>query len=440
MLVGAGAGPATRDRRRRAYRAGAFADTGTRMRVHEQRAPDLAFAAALDLDDKLGGITLLVLASCTGFAAPGVDLALIERLALKPGIERTVVGFMGCHGALNAPRIARHIVRSEREAWVLVACLELCTLHLQETADLEQVLSYLIFADGCAAALVSGEPRGLALSGSTTGLAASAADQITWRIGSRGFDMRLAGSVPATIGAVLPAELPRLLQGCPPEQIVHWAVHPGGRSVLNAVERGLSCRLRRSRPRVRCCAATATCPRQPCCSCSRRCSPQGSADPAARWRSAPGSRSRASASRRSGEVPARAQQSCGADRHAAGRPRRPWEACLKDLEWITARAAPTASRSAGSSGCSRPTARATSCCSTSAPVTATCCGALQLGPLARPWPRADRGQPQSPRCRDRCAGEHARGPGPLPDRRRVRAAGGAAPGRRDQRALRTPSG
>lgn len=220
------------------YRAGAFADTGARMRLYEQRAPDLAFAAALDLDDDLGGITHLVLTSCTGFAAPGVDLALIERLALNPGIERTVIGFMGCHGALNALRIARHIVRSERDARVLVVCLELCTLHLQETADLEEVLSFLIFADGCAAALVSREPRGLALRGSTTVLATSAADQITWRIGSRGFDMRLAGSVPATIGAVLPAELPRLLQGCP-EQIVHWAVHPGGRSVLDAVERGL---------------------------------------------------------------------------------------------------------------------------------------------------------------------------------------------------------
>jgi alpha-pyrone synthase len=221
------------------YRTGRFADTGARMRVFEARAAELAFAAALDLDDDLRGITHLIVVSCTGFAAPGIDLALIERLALSPGIERTCVGFMGCYAALNALRLAGHIVRSEPDARVLVVCLELCTLHLQETSDLEQVLSFLIFADGCAAALVTGEPRGLELGPSHTVLATGAADQITWRIGGQGFDMNLSGSVPASIGALLPDHLPAMLHGRAREQIAHWAVHPGGRSVLDAVERAL---------------------------------------------------------------------------------------------------------------------------------------------------------------------------------------------------------
>lgn len=221
------------------YRMGAFADTAARMRVFEERASDVAFAAAMDLDDDLQGVTHLVLVSCTGFAAPGVDLRLIERLALKPGIERTIVGFMGCYAAINALRLARHIVRSQPHARVLVVCLELCTLHLQESADLDQVLSFLIFADGCAAALVSSEPRGLELRRSKTVIAADAADQITWRIGSTGFDMNLSGSVPATIAEILPAHLPAILDGVRPEQVTHWAVHPGGRSVLDAVERSL---------------------------------------------------------------------------------------------------------------------------------------------------------------------------------------------------------
>ena len=221
------------------YRPGSFADTAARMRVYEAEAANLAFAAAVDLDAGLSEATHLVLVSCTGFAAPAVDLGLIERLALSPGIERTTVGFMGCHGAINALRVARHIVRSEPDARVLVICLELCTLHLQETSDLERVLSFLIFADGCAAALVSGEPRGLELGRSTTAVAREAAGQITWRIGSSGFDMNLSGSVPSTIGAVLPRHVPALLQGRAVDQIVHWAVHPGGRSVLDAVERAL---------------------------------------------------------------------------------------------------------------------------------------------------------------------------------------------------------
>ena len=226
------------------YVAGRFADTGARMRVYQERAADLAFAAAVDLDDDLREITHLLLVSCTGFAAPGVDLALIERLALSPGVERTCVSFMGCHGALNALRLAGHIVRSEPNARVLVICLELCTLHLQETADLEQVLAFLIFADGGAAALVTGEPRGLRLGRSSTAIAIEASDQITWRIGAHGFDMTLSGSVPSSIGSLLPGHVPAMLHGRPREQVVHWAVHPGGRSVLDAVERALELRPR----------------------------------------------------------------------------------------------------------------------------------------------------------------------------------------------------
>jgi predicted naringenin-chalcone synthase len=222
------------------YRHGAFADTAARMRVYQERAADLAFEAAIDLGDELNnGVTHLLLVSCTGFAAPGVDLELIERLALGRGIERTVVGFMGCHAAINALRLAGHIVRSEPQARVLVVCLELCTLHLQETSNLEQLLAFLIFADGCAAALVTREPRGLALGASTTAIAPEAADQITWHIGSSGFDMTLSGSVPSTLGAVLPARIRSILQGRQPGEIVHWAVHPGGRSVLDAVQHAL---------------------------------------------------------------------------------------------------------------------------------------------------------------------------------------------------------
>ena len=222
------------------YREGAFADTGARMRVYEEVAGDLAFRAALDLDDDLDGITHLVVVSCTGFAAPGLDLDLIDRLALSPRVERTSIGFMGCYAAINGLRFARHVVRSEPNARVLVVSLELCTLHLQETSDLEQVLSFLIFADGAAAALVTGERHGLGLNGSTTVLVREAADQITWRIGRTGFDMKLAGGVPSAIAASLPRELSQILTGAPAEAVEHWAVHPGGRSVLDAVDRALS--------------------------------------------------------------------------------------------------------------------------------------------------------------------------------------------------------
>jgi predicted naringenin-chalcone synthase len=221
------------------YRAGAFPGTAARMRVYEQHAADLALAAALDLDADLAGVSHLVLATCTGFFAPGLDLQLVERLSLERTTERTAVGFMGCSAAINALKIARHIVRSEPDARVLVVCLELCTLHLQETDDLEQVLSFLIFGDGGAAGLVSAEPRGLALHDFYAAVVPEAADQITWRIGDAGFDMRLSGEVPKSIARGLPVHLPGMLVGCEPRDVGLWAIHPGGRSVLDAAERAL---------------------------------------------------------------------------------------------------------------------------------------------------------------------------------------------------------
>ncbi len=106
-------------------------------------------------------MTHLIVASCTGFSAPGLDQLIASRLGLPGNVERTLIGFMGCYAAVPALRAARHIVRSEPDARVLVVNLELCTLHLQETTDLEAMLSFLLFGDAAAAALVTAEPYGV---------------------------------------------------------------------------------------------------------------------------------------------------------------------------------------------------------------------------------------------------------------------------------------
>lgn len=215
------------------YRHGGFPDTAARMRFFERHAPDLAEQAVRRLEIVPRRISHLIVASCTGLYAPGLDLDLAGRLGLAGDIERSVVGFMGCHAALTVLRQARHIVRSQPDAQVLVVMTELCTLHLQESADLETVLSFLIFGDGCAAGLVSAEPTGLALDGFRTAVLPDTAGLITWRIGNQGFDMHLGGAVPSCLGAGLPSALGDTAG------VELWAVHPGGRSVLDAVEQGL---------------------------------------------------------------------------------------------------------------------------------------------------------------------------------------------------------
>lgn len=226
------------------YRRGSFPGTADRMAAFAEHALPLALRsidnlAAVEGSSWKSGLTHLIVTCCTGFVAPGIDADLIDRLGLDPMIERTLVGFMGCNAAFNGLKLARHIVRSEPRARVLVLSLELCTLHFQETSDLEQALSFLLFADGCAAALVSAEPRGLRLDRFASAMLKEGSDLITWRIGGSGFDMHLSGQVPAALSRTLPAYFAALADQRPRDEIAHWAVHPGGRSILDAVEQSL---------------------------------------------------------------------------------------------------------------------------------------------------------------------------------------------------------
>ena len=223
------------------FRRGAFPGTAARMGLYERHAPALAeqAVAALDLGVGVAGVTHLIVTSCTGFFAPGIDLEIQRRCGLKPDVERTIIGFMGCYAAVNALRLARHIVRSEGRARVLVVNIELCTLHLRETASLEELLTFYLWGDGCAASLVSAEPVGLRLDGFHAMLAPGTEALMTWHVRDHGFEMVLSGQVPAAVQAALRDGREAMLQGRPAGEIGMWAVHPGGRSILDGVEAAL---------------------------------------------------------------------------------------------------------------------------------------------------------------------------------------------------------
>jgi predicted naringenin-chalcone synthase len=220
------------------YRQGNFPNTAQRMKLFEQTAPLLMRKAVdrLALNEKdRSGITHVLVTCCTGLYAPGLDFEIVDHLGLAPGVERTMVGFMGCYAAINALKLARHIVRSDPNAGVLMVNLELCTLHFQETQDLEQVLSFLVFADGAAASLITAGEQGFALDSFKAVMVPETKGLITWKIRELGFDMLLSGQVPGELGRALhEGELMAERDG-----IDLWAVHPGGRSILDAVEKGL---------------------------------------------------------------------------------------------------------------------------------------------------------------------------------------------------------
>jgi alpha-pyrone synthase len=224
------------------YTRGSFPDTAKRMEIFERFAPRLAQRTLDKLrltETERKGITHILVTSCTGLYAPGLDFDILDHLGLDTSVERTMIGFMGCYAAINGLKQARHIVRSEPAAKVLLVNLELCTLHLQETQELEQVLSFLVFGDGCAASLISAEPVGFAMDSFRSVLIPETRGLITWRIRGVGFDMLLSGKVPGEIGKALAISGGDVLGKYKPEEIALWGVHPGGKSVLDAVERGL---------------------------------------------------------------------------------------------------------------------------------------------------------------------------------------------------------
>lgn len=214
--------------------------TAQRMEVFAREAPALALRAIAGLPDA-GDITHLVTASCTGFTAPGLDQVVARQLDLDPAVERVNIGFMGCYAGITALRTAGHIVRSQPDARVLVLPTELCTLHMQETEDLESLLAMGQFADGAAAAIVSARGEGLTLGENLSTTFVDSHELITWTIGDAGFVMHLSGAVPARLAdAMIDESLrARLGNGGAIADTQAWAVHPGGKSILDAVERGL---------------------------------------------------------------------------------------------------------------------------------------------------------------------------------------------------------
>lgn len=225
------------------YRPGNFSSTAKRMSLFQEKAlglvrePLARLFSTGSLEPK--DVTHLVVTSCTGFYAPGLDLEIQQAFGMRSDLERTLIGFMGCYAAMNAMKMARHVVRSDSDAKVLLVNVELCSLHMQENSDLERLLGFLQFGDGCSAAIVSAEPEGLRLDRFKCEVLEENQSLIRWNIGDRGFEMYLSTDVPNVLGRHLPGLLPRLLSTEELSELRHWAVHPGGRAILDAVEEKL---------------------------------------------------------------------------------------------------------------------------------------------------------------------------------------------------------
>jgi predicted naringenin-chalcone synthase len=193
-----------------------------------------------------GDITHLVTVSCTGFFNPGPDYAIIEQLNLNKNVQRYNIGFMGCHGAFPALRLANAICQAEPDATVLVVAVELCTLHIQLKDDLDSLLGGALFADGGAGAIVSAkEPapaqNAFELKHFESTLIPNSRDEMAWTIGDTGFEMILSQYIPKIIQSNIREIIEPILerQDTTISDVAHWAIHPGGKAILDRIEESL---------------------------------------------------------------------------------------------------------------------------------------------------------------------------------------------------------
>jgi predicted naringenin-chalcone synthase len=222
--------------------------TGQRMKIYAELSVPLAVEACDKAINQAGWdaseITHLVTVSCTGFFAPGIDYALIQRLNLSRTVQRTHVGFMGCHGAINGLRVASAYAGADPEARVLLCAVELSSVHYHYAWDPQRMIANAIFGDGAAA--VCGMKPSETDSRWTTSATGSclipdSADAMSWTIGDHGFAMTLSKRVPDLIHRDIRAWLEPWLKslGYRLNEIGSWAIHPGGPRVLAAVQEAL---------------------------------------------------------------------------------------------------------------------------------------------------------------------------------------------------------
>jgi predicted naringenin-chalcone synthase len=222
-----------------------FPTTRQRMEVYQREAIALSMRAAAPCLQQAGAepgtITHLVVASCTGMYAPGLDIDLVKALGLPTTVQRTCINFMGCYAAFNALKVADAFCR-DAHAHVLVVCTELCSLHFQKQNTPDNWLANALFADGAAAVLVEPAPRSgvnLRLHRFFSDLALEGQHDMAWHIGDAGFEMKLSTYVPDILETGLMPLTQSLLRNTAQPQIKYWAVHPGGRRIVEAAARAL---------------------------------------------------------------------------------------------------------------------------------------------------------------------------------------------------------
>lgn len=224
-------------------------DTETRMKEYEKWATTLSVKAVRELIEKnkidTRTIDKIITISCTGFFAPGLDYEIIKELNLPRNVKRTNIGFMGCAASLVGVNSVWESMNDNQSENILMVSVELCSLHLQTKPTRDNILANMIFADGAAAAFFSdksiSENLKLEIQFAESFLFEDSAKFMGWKIGNNGFEMMLSSELPKIIFNSAAPKIKEILKakGIAVDDINHWALHPGGRAILDSLQNGL---------------------------------------------------------------------------------------------------------------------------------------------------------------------------------------------------------
>jgi predicted naringenin-chalcone synthase len=224
-----------------------FPTTEERLAIFRQHALSLsrqAITNALNNIADVNSITHLLVVSCTGLYAPGLDIELTHTLPLRNDVHRLCITFMGCYAAFNALKTADAFCKADKAARVLIVCIEMCSLHFQKDITDDNLLANALFADGAAAVVVENTPSAawnFSLDQFHTALLFQPEEHMAWHIGNIGFEMKLSGYVPAIIESGIGKLTDELLAHLhlTRDDIRFFAIHPGGKKILEVIEKEL---------------------------------------------------------------------------------------------------------------------------------------------------------------------------------------------------------
>jgi len=217
-----------------------FPSTSVRMNVFEAEAAGLAEHAvrnALEQAElEASSLTHLILVSCTGMVAPGLELDLMRRLGILSSVERYCIHFMGCYAAFTGLRLADQLIKANPQARVLVVSVELCTLHFQKEYTEDNLLANSLFGDGAAAAVVMQSEKGLQIKNYLSEVLWEGEKDMAWKIGDFGFEMRLSQYIPSLLNQGIRRLRDLFEAKFNFSKVRHVAIHPGGKQILIQVQ------------------------------------------------------------------------------------------------------------------------------------------------------------------------------------------------------------